>query len=68
MPFTRSGPGSSAVTMTTGSMAVAGLSRSFRQTSYPLMPGIMTSRSTRSGPSRSTQASASAPLVAVSTA
>ena len=33
MPFTRSCAGSSAVTITTGRSAVAGFSRSFRQTS-----------------------------------
>jgi hypothetical protein len=68
MPFTRSCAGSSAVTITTGSMAVAGFSRSLRQTSYPVMPGIITSSRTRSGFSVSTFSSASLPELAVTTA
>jgi hypothetical protein len=54
--------------MTTGRMPVAGLSLIARHTSYPLISGIMTSSSTRSGRSVSTFSSASAPEAAVATA
>ena len=68
MPFTRSCVGSSAVTMMTGSIAVAAFWRIRRHTSYPLIPGIITSSRTRPGCSFSIFASASAPLAAVTTA
>ena len=49
MPLMRSCCGSSDVHSTTGRSAVAGSLRRRRQTSYPDMPGIITSSSTRSG-------------------
>ena len=54
--------------MMTGSIAVAAFWRIFRHTSYPLMPGIMTSSKTSAGCSLSIFSSASAPLAAVTTA
>jgi hypothetical protein len=68
MPLTRSVAGSSAVTMTTGRSRVASSARSRRQTSYPLISGITTSRSTRSGCSARTSSRATAPDGAVITA
>jgi hypothetical protein len=68
MPLIRSCCGSSDVHRTTGNNAVAGSARRRRQTSYPDMPGIITSSSTRSGRSAATLASASSPFTAVATA
>ena len=64
MPLMRSVAGSSAVTITTGSVAVAGVSRMRLQTSYPLMPGMTTSSSTRSGLCCAMRSSASVPEAA----
>ena len=66
-PLVRSWWGSSDVTMTTGKIAVAGFAADPRHTSYPLISGIMTSRSTRSGRSAWILSSASGPDDAVST-
>ena len=49
------------VTMITGSSAVSSFARRVRQTVYPSMPGIITSRSTRSGSCSSTSFSACSP-------
>ncbi len=54
--------------MTTGSRAVSGVLRMARHTSYPLISGITTSRSTMSGGSAATFSSASLPEDAVLTA
>ena len=66
-PRTRSAVWSSAVTITTGMWCVAGLLFSRRQTSNPSMSGIITSSRTRSHSARSQIASASLPLIAVTT-
>src|SRR5262249_3027968 len=66
-PRTRSDGWSSAVTMTTGMWWVASPALRRRQTSKASMSGIITSRSTMSQSARSQTASASAPLMAVST-
>jgi hypothetical protein len=68
MPLIRSCCGSSEVQWTTGSNAVAGSARMRRQTSYPDMPGIMTSSKTRSGFSDATLTNASSPELALTTA
>src|SRR3954447_20292536 len=49
------------VTITTGMSPVASSSRIRRQTSYPFIPAIWTSRRTRSGSSATTRSSASGP-------
>ena len=67
MPLIRSCCGSSDVHSTTGSSVVSGSSRMRRHTSYPEMPGIITSSSTRSGFSDLMRASPSSPLLAVTT-
>ena len=66
-PFTRSDGWSSAVTMTTGMWWVARLALSRRQTSKPSMSGIITSSRTMSHSAFSQIASASTPLMAVTT-
>lgn len=53
------------VTRRTGTSAKAGSSRRARQTSNPLMPGIITSRRIRSGSRLLASSSASGPFVAV---
>src|SRR5688572_18313687 len=67
MPRTRLPWSSSAVTRTTGINAVAGSALSRSQTSKPLMPGIITSSSTRSGGVAAMCASAPAPSYTAST-
>src|SRR5262249_19480538 len=66
-PRTRSEGWSSAVTITTGMWCVLAPALSRRHTSKPSISGIITSSSTMSHCARSQIASASAPLVAVTT-
>ncbi len=66
-PCTRSEGASSAVTMTTGTWASSASAFMRRQTSKPSMPGIITSRRTRSGLWAEAAFSASGPLDAVTT-
>src|SRR5690606_3611394 len=66
-PSTRSSGRSSAVTITTGMCVQRGSALIRRQTSKPVIPGIITSSSTISGGSTSITASAEGPSSAVTT-